>query len=149
MACSEPACGQRFCEHCLVKHMAHSEGPGPRPAGWRCPICRGDCCCLFDSCAHGHRHCKRYRRAKWRRLDAAAASTAGGGAGGRDGPTPTAAGPREDGAPSAAMEASASSASADLASRLAAAAAVTAIDRADVGLLLDFCQAQGEAVRPA
>ncbi len=173
VACSEAACGQRFCEHCLAKHMTHAEGPGPRPAaGWRCPICRGDCCCLLDACPRAHRHCKRYRRAKWRRQDleaaaagggrgewaaagAAAAAVDGGWCGGLGAAVALAAAAWDAAAvtirplaqpavdiasdPWAALPSSITAPSE--AGTAAAAGVSAAVDRADVGLLLDFCQA--------
>jgi hypothetical protein len=172
VACSEAACGQRFCEHCLAKHMAHAEGPGPRPAaGWRCPICRGDCCCLLDTCTRPHRHCKRYRRAKWRRQDletAAAGGEQGGGAAGGVA-VATVDGRWCGGLGAAVALVAAWDAASESVRPLAAVgdalapafpsttsitvpgavgpAAVlgprAAVDRADVGLLLDFCQAHG------
>ena len=33
---------------------------------WRCPSCRGSCCCSFEQCQNNHRHCKAYRYRKRR-----------------------------------------------------------------------------------
>ena len=69
LACSNSECSRRFCEHCLLTHLAEDVDPVSSDAWvvisgkklWQCPICRKRCCCSVSNCAATHRHCKAYR----------------------------------------------------------------------------------------
>eukprot|EP00802_Teleaulax_amphioxeia_P003970 Tamp_03973.p1 GENE.Tamp_03973~~Tamp_03973.p1 ORF type:complete len:606 (+),score=81.93 Tamp_03973:301-2118(+) len=91
LACSIPECSRRFCEHCLLTHLAEevdpcSSGSWVVVSGkkqWHCPICRKTCCCSVTNCPATHRHCKAYRYRRRRaelaskRLNPGAASAQG------------------------------------------------------------------------
>eukprot|EP00285_Hemiselmis_virescens_P011250 CAMPEP_0173379282 /NCGR_PEP_ID=MMETSP1356-20130122/2297_1 /TAXON_ID=77927 ORGANISM="Hemiselmis virescens, Strain PCC157" /NCGR_SAMPLE_ID=MMETSP1356 /ASSEMBLY_ACC=CAM_ASM_000847 /LENGTH=351 /DNA_ID=CAMNT_0014332595 /DNA_START=225 /DNA_END=1277 /DNA_ORIENTATION=+ len=57
VACTE--CDQIFCANCCKRHLKETELGAP---GWKCPICRFECCCTKKVCSKPHLHCKRYRR---------------------------------------------------------------------------------------
>jgi len=69
LACQNPECCRRFCEHCLVTHLNEDVDPMSSCAWslldgkpvWHCPICRKKCCCSQSDCKQDHRHCKAYR----------------------------------------------------------------------------------------
>ena len=69
LACSNTECSRRFCEHCLLTHLAEDVDPSTSDAWinvngknlWQCPICRKRCCCSVSNCTATHRHCKAYR----------------------------------------------------------------------------------------
>jgi len=69
LACSIPECSRRFCEHCLLTHLAEEVDPCSSSSWvvvggkkqWHCPICRKKCCCSVTNCTATHRHCKAYR----------------------------------------------------------------------------------------
>mmetsp|Transcript_31042 Transcript_31042/g.99591 ORF Transcript_31042/g.99591 Transcript_31042/m.99591 type:complete len:426 (-) Transcript_31042:114-1391(-) len=69
LACENPECCRRFCEHCLLTHLNEDVDPMSSDAWsisngkpvWSCPICRNKCCCSVTDCTADHRHCKAYR----------------------------------------------------------------------------------------